>query len=98
LIGQVIVSFISYVPNSYYSAKLINYHAREQFEDILPNVLVMLLASLLSYLSIMLLIELSELLKLVVVSILFPIFYLTTAYLFRLKSCSEIARIVWVKL
>ena len=36
LIGQIIGSILSYIPNSYFSAKLINYPVREQLQDFLP--------------------------------------------------------------
>ncbi|WP_256622117.1 lipopolysaccharide biosynthesis protein [Methanolobus chelungpuianus] len=37
LIGQIIASVLSYLPNSYYSGKLINYTASEQLKDIFPG-------------------------------------------------------------
>ena len=37
LIGQIVDSLIAYIPNSYYSKRLIGYSAREQVRDVLPN-------------------------------------------------------------
>nr|WP_246293957.1 lipopolysaccharide biosynthesis protein [Desulfobacter latus] len=37
LIGQIIGSVLAYIPNSYFSAKLINYSALEQIADVLPS-------------------------------------------------------------
>lgn len=36
LIGQIISSTLAYIPNSYFSAKLINYSVREQMADFMP--------------------------------------------------------------
>ena len=40
LIGQIIGSILTYIPNSYYSAKLINYTVREQLEDFIPGLIL----------------------------------------------------------
>ena len=49
LIGMIVLSFISYFMNSYYSGRLINYSSREQLADILPSFLVAMLISLLVF-------------------------------------------------
>lgn len=36
LLGKIVQSFVSYIPNSYYSSKLIDYSMKEQVADILP--------------------------------------------------------------
>lgn len=36
LIGQIVTSILAYIPNSYFSAKLINYPMREQLKDVFP--------------------------------------------------------------
>lgn len=45
LVGLIILSFISYFINSYYSARLIRYPVSEQLEDILPSFFVALTIS-----------------------------------------------------
>ncbi|MDR3258492.1 MAG: lipopolysaccharide biosynthesis protein [Fusobacteriaceae bacterium] len=40
LIGNIVISIISYFLNSYYSADLVNYPAKEQLADVLPLLLV----------------------------------------------------------
>ena len=40
LIGQIIFSVIEYIPNSYFSIKLIDYSALEQLRDFIPTLLV----------------------------------------------------------
>ena len=49
LIGQIISSVICYIPNSYYSSKLINYSASEQVKDFLPALSLSLLLGGLTY-------------------------------------------------
>lgn len=43
LIGQIFSSALAYIPNSYFSAKLINYPVREQIKDFLPGLALSLL-------------------------------------------------------
>lgn len=40
LIGQIMSSVLSYLPNSYYSGQLINYPAREQVRDFVPGLIL----------------------------------------------------------
>lgn len=40
LVGQMVSSFLAYVPNSYYSAKLIDYGIKEQIADFTPVMLL----------------------------------------------------------
>ena len=49
LIGQIISSFIAYIPNSYYSGKIIDYPVREQLLDFMPCLLLASVISLLAY-------------------------------------------------
>lgn len=50
LCGQIAQSIFSYLPNSYYSSKLIKYRMKEQIIDILPGLLLSLVISLAAYL------------------------------------------------
>lgn len=49
LIGQIASSLIMYVPNSYYSGKLVNYPIKEQIYDFLPCLVVSLGIAILTY-------------------------------------------------
>lgn len=40
LIGQIVSSVLAYIPNSYFSIKLINYSVSEQFHDFIPTLLL----------------------------------------------------------
>jgi O-antigen/teichoic acid export membrane protein len=44
LLGQIATSFLAYIPNSYFSARLINYPAKEQLMDIIPTLGIALLS------------------------------------------------------
>lgn len=45
LLGKLLQSFISYLPNGYYSYRLIGYSYKEQISDVLPNLLLSLFVS-----------------------------------------------------
>lgn len=49
LIGQIISSVVSYLPNSYYSGKLIDYPAREQIQDFFPSLAISSVIAFLIY-------------------------------------------------
>lgn len=85
LIGQIAASLLSYLPNSYFSAKLIDYSVREQFADILPGLSLSILMAGMIYGAV----EFSvfaALLQLVVFSGIAVTGYLLGAYLLRLKA------------
>ncbi|MCO6441318.1 MAG: lipopolysaccharide biosynthesis protein [Nitrococcus mobilis] len=85
LIGQIAASILSYIPNSYYSVKLINYSVREQLADILPGLFLSVFIAGVIYGAI----ELSvfaTLLQLLVFSGIALTSYLLGAHLFRLNA------------
>jgi len=45
LLGQIATSLFAYIPNSFFSTRLIGYPAREQLQDILPTLAITLLCS-----------------------------------------------------
>lgn len=49
LTGQVIVSILAYIPNCYFSARLINYSIREQIVDFLPGLALSVTVSTVVY-------------------------------------------------
>lgn len=50
LIGSVIIGFISYYLNAYYSGPFLNYSIKDQIKDIFPSFRIALIAALLSFL------------------------------------------------
>ncbi len=51
LIGQIVTSFVAYIPNSYFTAKLIDYSVMEQIKDISPVFLAASLAGVVMFYS-----------------------------------------------
>jgi O-antigen/teichoic acid export membrane protein len=85
LIGQVIVSIIAYVPNSYFSAKLINYPVREQMADFMPGLALSGAVSLVVYGSVCYL-QWSALAKLIVLASASGLLYLAGAHILKLQA------------
>lgn len=55
LIGQILTSVLAYLPNSYFSARLINYPVSEQIKDFIPGLLLSMLLGGLVYTAIQIL-------------------------------------------
>lgn len=95
--GYVITEFLQLFVNVYYSNKYIKFKFREQFKIMLPILVLTLglgvFVYLLSYIDFRF-----KILKLFVLSISGVIFYLSVAYLFKLKALNEITSIISVKL
>src|SRR5690554_1832441 len=52
IIGQIIISCLSYIPNSYFSSKLLGYGVKEQVQDFGPILFAALISAIFGYLSI----------------------------------------------
>ncbi|NWO07483.1 MAG: lipopolysaccharide biosynthesis protein [Alteromonadaceae bacterium] len=52
IVGQIIVSCLSYIPNSYFSSKLLDYGVKEQVKDFGPILFSALISAIFGYLSI----------------------------------------------
>ncbi|WP_051146559.1 lipopolysaccharide biosynthesis protein [Marinobacter daepoensis] len=52
IVGQVIISCLSYIPNSYFSSKLLGYGVKEQVQDFGPILFAALMSAIFGYLSI----------------------------------------------
>ena len=93
LVGMIILSFVTYFINSYYSGRLINYPVREQIADILPSFVLALLVSF-CILIISLLINLNPILLLTVQLVVLTILMIFLSRLFRLKAYLDIREIL----
>lgn len=49
LFGQIATSFFNYIPNSYFSAKLINYSIKDQIIDFAPTLMISMISASLGY-------------------------------------------------
>jgi len=85
LIGQIISSVLTYIPNSYYSSKLINYSVREQLADFMPILLLSGAIALFTY-SLVLFIDWPAIIELLVFGTLAIILYLAGAHLLKLHA------------
>lgn len=85
LIGQIIGSILSYIPNSYFSAKLINYPIREQLADFIPCLLLSLTVATFTYVLVTLNVW-PDIIKLLVFGVLSVLLYLVGAHFFKLHA------------
>lgn len=85
LIGQIVTSILSYLPNSYFSAKLINYPASEQIRDFVPGLLLSMLLGGLVYIAAQIL-DLSAFSLLVILGTSGIMFYLLGAHVMKLQA------------
>lgn len=85
LIGQIITSFINYIPNSYFSSKILNYSIKEQVSDFLP---ILIIASVVAYLgrSISILFDDSLIIGIILSSVLMVLAYIFFVFMFQRKA------------
>ena len=93
LIGQIIGSVLAYIPNSYFSAKLIDYSVREQMADFGPGLVISVVVSLIvwgtdHYL------PWPALTKLVTLGLMAFILYISSAHLIKLKAYGLIKQMI----
>lgn len=95
LIGQIFSSVLAYIPNSYYSKRLINYPVKEQLLDFMPGLSLAVFIGLLMWLGQQNLVwsELTELLTLGFGGVML---YLAIAKLLRLEVI-ELSRQIYIK-
>jgi O-antigen/teichoic acid export membrane protein len=85
ILGQIIASVINYLPNAYYSSRLIKYPVTEQFSDFLPGlVLSGLIAGLIYFLQLEL--HWMPVVELISFSVLALCLYVLGAYLLKLHA------------
>jgi len=87
LIGQIISSVLAYIPNSYFSSKLINYPVREQMTDCMPGFVLSCAVALMTY-GAGFLIPWPAVVKLIVLGSLAAGFYMLCAYIFNVQALS----------
>lgn len=97
LIGQIINSIIAYLPNSFFTVKLINYSLFEQFRDFIPNMLVSFASAIVVYL-LMQKVAWASAVTVIVFGIVFVIIYLLVAYLFKFSALNYAYEIIEPKI
>lgn len=85
LIGQIVTSILAYVPNSYYSTKLINYSIKEQLNDFVPTLLLASAMGCFMY-AFGLILSFGEVTYILVIGFAGIAFYAILNYLFKLPA------------
>lgn len=93
LIGQIIVSKINYLPNAYYSNKLIGYTLKEQLADFIPALIITSFIAAVVY-SIQGKFAITPIWELVVFIVLAPLAYLMLGYITKQKAFTETINLV----
>jgi O-antigen/teichoic acid export membrane protein len=97
LVGQIISSVLSYLPNSYYSGKLIDYPAGEQIQDFLPGLILSGVIAILVYFAVEAS-TLPALTELMLFGTLAGIMYVMASYTFKLEALGFAEQLVRDKL
>jgi len=82
LIGQIVISFLNYIPNSYFSSKLLGYSVREQVSDFFPILFSAALASYSGY-ALNGLFNIHPVFTILIASLLMCSLYLAMVYVFQ---------------
>ena len=85
LVGQIVFSVLAYIPNSYFSSRLINYPVKEQVADFLPGFILAGLVALATY-WVALLVRWPAFVQLVVLGCFAGATYLAGAHVLRLQA------------
>lgn len=93
LIGQIITNTLSYLPNSYFAGKMINYPAGEQAADFVPNLLLSGSIAAVIYYAVSILV-LPSYIELIVFGLLGVSLYILISYLIKLDSLFIIEKII----
>ena len=95
LYGSVITSIICFFINTHYSGKFLHYSSWEQMKDLLPIVLLSFLIGLLVFVfDSFLFIELNDLLRLVIGSVIGILLYLISSFIFKMSSFTELKNLI----
>lgn len=93
LIGQIIASVLTYLPNCIYSKKLIGYSVKEQLADVIPSLtLAIVIGLVLFYLQTVL--SWPSLIEVIVMGALGAGLYLSAAWVFKFEALTLVNRLV----
>lgn len=93
LIGQIVSSVLAYLPNSYFSAKLINYPVRQQFSDFAPGLVLSAVVGGATYVAV-LFFSLPAIVELLVFGTLAAALYLLGAYALKFQALTLAIQLV----
>ncbi|KKG09286.1 lipopolysaccharide biosynthesis protein [Methanosarcina sp. 2.H.A.1B.4] len=93
LIGQIISSALAYIPNSYFSIKLINYSVPEQLHDFIPTLLLAVtMGVFMHYVGLVL--PLGGFVYLLMIGLSGGVFYVLTNYLLKMQAQALLLQII----
>ena len=92
--GQIVLSVLSYILNSYFTRYLINYPIEEQLKDILPALILALIMGFTLYYIPVAILPTNVLLVLVLKIIIGAMIYILLSYLFRVPLFFELAHFI----
>lgn len=100
LYGSALNSLISLLINTYFTGKFINYNTLEQLKDILPTLLIALVSATAIFFidNTMITYNLSDIIRLLLGSLIGIVIFGVIAYIFKLNSLKEIKSILFPKL
>lgn len=93
LVGQIMSSILAYIPNSYFSAKMIDYSIYEQVMDFISNFMLSLLVAGLVYGGVYWF-DLSHLTEFILFGTMGAIAYISGAYLLKMKALNILIEVV----
>lgn len=93
LIGQIVSSVLAYIPNSYFSIKLINYSVSEQFHDFIPTLLLAVAMGLIMYAT-GLVLPFGDFAYILVIGLGGATFYVLTNYLLKMPAQELMLQII----
>lgn len=93
LVGQIVGSVIAYIPNSYYSKKLVGYSVTEQLRDFYPALVLSGLIALCIYFGTFVM-DLPDPLKLLIFGFSGPVLYLAGGAVFKLNGYAYAVKVV----
>lgn len=93
LLGQIVSSVLSYIPNSYFSGKLLDYSAKEQIFDFFPALVLSGTIAILVYLSVSIF-SLSPLFQLLIFGFLAWILYFVVSYIAKLDAIILVEQLI----
>lgn len=93
LIGQIVSSVLAYLPNSYFSAKLINYPVRQQIADFSPSLVLSAVVGGATYVAV-LLFSWPPIVELLVFGSLATTFYALGAYVLKFQALIFVIQLV----
>lgn len=94
LYGQVIISILAFVINTYYTGKFINYDTIEQVKDISPVLFFAFLCGVGVYFFDKMLLEYMDIIRILVSSILGTLIYMALAYFFQFDIFNHFKKLI----